>query len=393
MKAVRDFGLNVLVLAVGFLIGILILEGCIRISDLFGLTGKHGEVALNSLGHTVYTPNLDKTVPAEQVGAAPVRIYANGDGYIGRDYPKAVPEGTKRVVALGDSFTAATGVNTDKNFVSLLEKDAALSGVEVMNFGVAGQGTVSELVRYSSTDSEWEHNLVVVFFYPNDFTENQYFLPYQEKFVAPFDWTSVPFSYVNSSLPITDIGQALFKASRALQFINAKIRGNIGLEYVAIKIGLYKADIIGIKDEDAFPRFSIYKIPLPDPHRQVFDFTEQVLTTLKQTAELNGSKLALVYVPAAIAVDGKLWEERKEKIPTLLDYEWDFNQPNVFLRNAAQRNSIEFLDLTPIFKNAYSENPDAEFYANRDWHLNEAGHALVAESVAPFLGEVLNTHR
>jgi hypothetical protein len=86
-----------------------------------------------------------------------------------------------------------------------------------------------------------------------------------------------------------------------------------------------------------------------------------------------------------------LWEKKKDELPSFEKYSWDFDQPSTYLTEAAKRQSIPFLDLTPVFRRALSENPDAGYYANGEGHFNEIAHALVADSVAPFIRTVLNS--
>ncbi len=80
--------------------------------------------------------------------------------------------GKNRTLVLGDSFTEGWGVDQDKILASELEK---VSGKEFLNFGVAGSGSggLNEFILYRDFASKFEHDAVMVGFYPgNDFKDN-----------------------------------------------------------------------------------------------------------------------------------------------------------------------------------------------------------------------------
>ena len=384
MQALKNLFGNIAVLSLGLLIGFLLLEGIIRFSQLFSEVNVSVPLeALNERGETVYKANLDIMRDAEHAGLPQVRVYTNSEGFVGKDYLRQSDE--PRIIALGDSFTAAVGVDTDKNFVSLLEQGMR---VPVMNFGVGGQGTVEQLLRYKKVASAWDHKLVVVFFYTNDFENNQYYLPYRDRFGSG-GWEDVPLSNANNNLGRKDLKYLLLKNSEAIQLIDSKVRSNAFLETIAIKTGLHHAGVMGVPTEGIHPAFFMYQKPTPENQRQVFEFTGEVLKTFKKTVEENDAHLAVVYLPEAPAVNVKLFEQKKAELPPLGTYEWDFDTPPRALAEALKDAGIPFLDLTPVFRHRFAENPDAVLYANGGGHFTEAGHMLVFEAVTPFVAGLL----
>jgi|GEM_PF-5649348 len=377
------------VIFVGTLAGLLILEAGIRIYDFATSEAKSSSiVAVNELGHTIYTPNLDEYWTSTDSAEELIHVFTNDHGFVGRNYPKEKPIDTYRIIGLGDSFTAAVDVNTEKNFISLLESGlSSQETVEVMNFGVGGQGTFEELVRYAHTASEWEHDLVAVFFYPNDFENNQYYLPFQER-IRGDDWHDIPLSNANNNVGRSDLKYRILKASRLIQIIDAKVRGNAFLESIAVRIGLHHTGVMGLPVQGIHPTFFMYQVPLSESHRAVFQFTGDLLAALKREVERKGARLVVVYLPEAITVDANLFEDKKEELPSLTEYVWDLDQPAAALHAAAAESDIPFLDLTGVFRNAFAEDPSARLYIRRDGHFTEEGNALVARAVLPFLQSV-----
>lgn len=377
------------VIFVGTLAGLFIFEVGIRIYDFAISEAKTPSiVAVNELGHTIYTPNLDEYWTAADDTEDLIHVFTNDHGFVGRNYPKEKPAETYRIIGLGDSFTAAVDVNTEKNFISLLESE--LSGqevVEIMNFGVGGQGTFEELVRYAYTASEWEHDLVVVFFYTNDFENNQFYLPFRER-IRGGDWHDIPLSNANNNVGRSDLKYRILRASRLIQIIDAKVRGNAFLESIAVRIGLHHAGVMGLPVQGIHPTFFMYQVPLSESHRAVFQFTGDLLAALKREVEAHGARLVMVYLPEAITVDANLFEDKKEELPSLTEYVWDLDQPAAALKAAADESEIPFLDLTNAFRSVFVEHPSARLYINRDGHFTEEGNALVAAAVLPFIQSV-----
>lgn len=375
---------NVAVVLVGLVIGFLLLEGIIRFSQLFQEKNVVESLeTVNARGETVYRQNLDVLRNAEHAGDPQVRVYTNSEGFVGKEYTKESLD--TRVIALGDSFTAAVGVDTDDNFVSLLEQE---SNIPVMNFGVGGQGTVEQLMRYNNVASEWDHELVLVFFYTNDFENNQFYLPFRNTF-STSEWQRIPLSNANNNLGRKDLKYLLLKNSEAIQLIDSKVRANAFLESLAVKLGLHSAGVMGLPTEGIHPAFFMYQSPTPPNQNEVFSFTGEVFRTFKDVVEKNGATLAVVYLPEAVSVDAELFEEKKRELPSLLKYEWDFDAPQKSLRDILSHEGIPFLDLTPYFRDVLTKNPSAPLYANRDGHFREEGHALVVKAVLPFMQNVL----
>ena len=83
------------------------------------------------------------------------------------------PKSKKRVVLIGDSFAEGFGARREETAQYLMEK---LSGVEVFNFGSAGDlGPVQYLILYQELAKNYDPDELVIFFLPNnDFTAVSY---------------------------------------------------------------------------------------------------------------------------------------------------------------------------------------------------------------------------
>ena len=84
------------------------------------------------------------------------------------------PEGTTRVLALGDSFTLGYSVEREDLFVDHLEKwwRAEDRQVEVVNAGTEGYSTDQEVAWLEEYGKEYKPDLVLLFAYENDIFYN-----------------------------------------------------------------------------------------------------------------------------------------------------------------------------------------------------------------------------
>ena len=100
----------------------------------------------------------------------------NALGFRGPDYAIPAPEGTFRILALGDSYTQGFGVHEEDTFAAQLESRLnAAAGMrgqplrfEVINSGVGGYSTEQERLSYESFSSAYEPQVVLLTMVFND---------------------------------------------------------------------------------------------------------------------------------------------------------------------------------------------------------------------------------
>lgn len=108
---------------------------------------------------------------------AGVPVHINSLGFRDRrEYRLAKPPDTFRILVLGDSVTFGHGTLDDTTYPFLLEQELRQWNPnvnwEVWNLGVPGYNTAQELAYLREIGSRARPDLVVVGFYPNDFTGN-----------------------------------------------------------------------------------------------------------------------------------------------------------------------------------------------------------------------------
>ena len=94
----------------------------------------------------------------------------NEYGHRGKTYPPTKTGGKYRILVLGDSFTEAVQVGEADLFTSLME--AAHDGLEVLNAGVGGYGTIQEYLYLVREGLRFNPDLVLLMIFENDLSDN-----------------------------------------------------------------------------------------------------------------------------------------------------------------------------------------------------------------------------
>lgn len=117
-----------------------------------------------------HLPDLDARIP---LGQTYHRVITNSAGMrSSRDYPKLKPAGRKRVVFLGDSYTAGDGVSNGQRFTDLLEQRHP--NLDALNFGLNGTGTDQQLLIYEHLAREYEADAYVICICVENIARNMY---------------------------------------------------------------------------------------------------------------------------------------------------------------------------------------------------------------------------
>lgn len=97
-------------------------------------------------------------------------VVHDAHGLRGRDDEGGRRRADVRVLLLGDSFTEGVHVAEDEVFAARLERE--LPGIDALNAGVGGYGTVQEYLYLLSEGLAHDPDVVVLMFYDNDLAEN-----------------------------------------------------------------------------------------------------------------------------------------------------------------------------------------------------------------------------
>jgi hypothetical protein len=156
-----SLGKKVLLAFVGLALGILLFEGAARLL----LPNRSLEPAVpRSVGQ--FDELLGWSLKPLSYGSSSrtgykIEYRINSKGLRDDETSYEKPEGTFRIVLLGDSLTFGFGVPIEKHFSTLLE--GYFRDVEVINMGVGGFGVDQELIRLQTEGFRYEPDLVLAY--------------------------------------------------------------------------------------------------------------------------------------------------------------------------------------------------------------------------------------
>lgn len=334
----------------------------------------------------------------------------NAYGFRGPDLPLAKPDGTRRIVVVGDSFVAGSGVPEEDLLTTRLQELLNPSGgasaaprYEVVNVGRPGTSTVRELDLYEDVGRKFEPDVVVLCYYlGNDLveileeTERAEVAAWRPQGIfrrAAYFWC--PNLYLELGLwkmtvrferqmqrrseaeVVADLRQdALWRGRDADQAVK-RYRALPEEIRTLVESGLFHQPRLA--PACVQPDWIRRAVDPGDEHFQIaWPRTERHLALLREAAESDGAQLIVALIPAACQVSrASLDFDRR------LGYDEDDDWPTTPGRTAeavrawTTSNGVTLVDFMEPFRASA-----APLYFLQDAHFNAAGHRRAAELLA-----------
>lgn len=288
-------------------------------------------------------------------------LRTNGDGLAGPEIAPARPAADAlRILVTGDAFTMPEGLPYEQSWTALLQDTLARCLrpriVQVINAGVTGYGPREESAQLAELVPRYRPDVVVVQFFINEFVEAG--LTEEER--------------------LRDIGllarprsQGLWTVSRSQVVAQVQRFRVAQLERVTGRNSderYWKALLAFYRTGDGSPY-------TPDALAAVGSF----LGAMQRTMAAAGARMAIAFVPGAVAVEQPA-DIAYFPIGEPLDdtTRYDLGRPLRSLRRLADPLGIPVWDLTPPLR-AHGRHP---VYFPTAWHWNAEGHRVVASAVA-----------
>lgn len=317
------------------------------------------------------------------------RVATNSLGFRGvKEIEKQKPEGTYRILVIGDSMTFGWGVEDDETFVSVLERNlnAAAAEVgtpkkfEVINAGFIGGFTLDGFYSWLVNEGlSLKPDLVLVSFFPyNDISDllemdwkktDDLGLPTAvtsvDKTVKwgrlanrhPTEWKYTIPILRNSHLFIL-IGRALEKYSPATVELIKKVLGVVSDQPRASR-----------KEIDG----CIYDLACEKRMAAAKDKIWQLFDGIESRVSQNGTEVGVLILASPDQVRGLAGlEPAEEKSKRVSDA-----QPQAEIKNQLMDRGIGIIDLLPEL----TDKPGEQYFYSRDGHLNVRGHGKVAQAI------------
>lgn len=287
-----------------------------------------------------------------------LRINAQGvrdDEDIG---PKAPHE--RRIVVLGDSLVMSVQVEFVETYCHLLEQKLNAAGStsrwRVINAGVQGYGPVDQWLFYRHVVERLEPDLVIVV----AFVGNAAAAVDKEAWLAA------------SGRP-----QETFRQSVTLH-LRRLVRTSMVLQIARVRYDQLKARFVSATRE---PALSTYLADPPPTVQGGLGVTRKAIGLIADRAAARGARTAVVLMPARFQVEdgdyGRLAAAIRAAGGTLVR-----NAATDRYREALAPLGLATFDLLPVL---YAQPDRAGLFFQRNVHLTERGHRVVADALYRFL--------
>jgi lysophospholipase L1-like esterase len=277
----------------------------------------------------------------------------------------AKPQGTYRVLALGDSFVLGYTVARADLFVDQLEGwwRSEERPIEIVNTGTEGWSTDQEAAWFRANGAAYAPDLVLLFPYENDVYWNG-----QEAYEGGY-------------------GKPRFRPDGTLETraLSAPRRGSVvqrsaTVHFLRMLAGQLRS-VLRPSAPEIRPEFTVLLTEPPPEYADWVARTEGALVALEADCAKVGARLVVCPIPSKSAVDPeereffRTWELGLAGLP---DDRWSPDQPVQLFIDLAEKHGIDWLDPRPALAEATQEQGKLYFPEEVEWHFNALGNRVFA---------------
>lgn len=311
----------------------------------------------------------------------------NSRSFRTKEYTDQKPPGYYRIVAIGDSFTAASGgVPYSQHWGVLLEnqlKQVISDKFEVIKLGVGGVGPRFELRLWQLEGSKLAPDLVILAFcIGNDFTDEQdAVIP--RSLVDTMVETSYVWRLVHNLYRLTGVVHPTEIMVKEETKTNEKQQGGYELK-----------NYVYHPNEPTFSRPAFLQVVASrmaithQANRAMFatllENLKPVLLLFRDAVVKTNAKLMVMLIPDEYQVYPALLREVANQLGQRPE-EYDVDLPQSQLVQLLKKNKIAYLDLLPVFRERAKMDV---LYKLQDTHWNIEGNQLAAKELAKFFDEL-----
>ena len=376
----------------------LAIEGAARISEAMRV--RRAARALQEEGPLDrYSPLLgwEKNPGSERLIVRPeftIHLKINAHGLRGpdRDYQK--PAGVRRVLLLGDSFTAGYYAEEEQTLRAVLEAELnarCSSRWEVINGGTGAYSTDQELLFYTSEGVRYDPDVVVLLFYYNDLAYNvspravsgehkPYFELREGRLVLEGTPTPRPKKGQHNRQNPAVARLAPWHGSIALRMLSRRTsNSNPRLHAFLSRLGL-------VPPISTHPPGEMCVYGAGVEAQRMWGVTRAILAQLNEDVQRRHARLLVFYVPARFEVNDSVWQLTRERYGLDPDQGWNRQRVITMLSYVCHLLDIPLVDPRSALEEAERQGPPA--YYTRDVHWTAVGNRVAAEVLGPEIREI-----
>ena len=313
-----------------------------------------------------YTPNQNGIMRVGDCVAAQYTINSDGWNSQHKTFPRQKSPGKKRIAVIGDSYVEGFGVDFNQNMAELLEKQLGSDQYEVFRFGIGGAPMSQYLHLLRHEVIPLAPDTVIVVLAHTDFDESYTFL--QGLYDSYFLKLEIADSRVVREIPP--------KPYRRRWFTPIRYSATWRYLHVRRKISFHFLKNIILGRRDAPPQTEADITHQQTINKKNTVATDYIFRQLKALCAENNIRLMLL-------IDGDRYRVYAQG-DDLYNYDSGALILNRIARDTARKYAIEFIDLHPIFADAYQKDKK-RFNCTEDVHWNQLAHQIVAANLYTYL--------
>lgn len=305
-------------------------------------------------------------------------VETNRFGFHDFDYAMKKPEGTKRVVVIGDSYIEALQVRRDEMFaVQLTKKLHELdpkTTYEGIGIGKSGSNPIEEYLFLRYHGFSLQPDLVLLSFCMNDVVD---VLKKKDQFNYDINGNPTEYKMDKSSWLPYWMKSCLYDLYGASEFIYF-IRFRVYQSYQSIKNILHNKNDYPVIPMDARTQFDILKESYTDEILEGWRYTANIILKIRDECARKKIPFLLMIIPFETQFD----PNGNKKVSDLWKMGNPSEKPQEILNTLGKNHGFPVADLLPYFKTIKDRPLHFE-----EGHWNPKGHRYAAEYVANFIRE------
>ncbi len=295
-----------------------------------------------------------------------IKTSFNGRGFRDSDHSFEKDEGTKRIIILGDSYTAGIEYPDDVIFASIFERKLNSTAADnikydVMNVSVPAWATDQQYTYLKEEGMKYHPDYVILIIAPNDIRET-----YGKKFLylengdlketgtTLIPWRARFFWFLANHSCVFQGFQRVFKLDYG------SFRSIFQYFPISFPVG---AEMCNDKH--------LHLKETPAEITAAMELFKAILLEINRLCRENHCRLMITVAATKDEFDG-----------SLKDGQYESAKITEYVKSIADENSIPFLDL---FSHLQTKEKDPlKIFITWEYHLNDYGHAFVAEELLQF---------
>ncbi|GAB4145903.1 MAG: hypothetical protein Tsb009_18270 [Planctomycetaceae bacterium] len=331
-------------------------------------------------------------------------FHTNSLGFRGPDIPFEKPQGTRRIVVLGDSFVSGVGVADEDVFTQKLQNlfEKQSSKTEIINLGRTGSSTIREYDLYRKYGRKYQPDVVIlVFFLGNDLAEINEEMTAEELanwkpsgFLRSTAYTLYPNLYLELAMRKKPAEPKSRTQSELVKLVESEARRRgLDTNWAVKRLRKIPKSVRTATCDGTFPlvrlmhacldptRYERSLSPNDDEFNKSWPRVTHHLNLLLEAVREDGAVLRILALPESVQVDDAAVAFNR-KLGFVVRDEWRTGtcRTERALHSWARKHQIGYLNLTDIFRGS----PES-IYHIWDSHLNAKGHELTAKELFNWL--------